>query len=120
MNVTGDVTVPAGQTLTIEPGTLVLLDGDPVGGTGSTEILVQGTIQSQGTEASPVTAITTEKLSGPSNTASSAVSIRMVFEKSNFGIRGTVVTLPTFPWLHKMAGTWPMFPPWLIHPESTP
>ncbi|MBN1854503.1 MAG: DNRLRE domain-containing protein, partial [Pirellulales bacterium] len=55
VHVIGDVTVPAGQTLTLEPGTLVILDGDPVGATGSTQIVVAGTLDSRGTADQPIT-----------------------------------------------------------------
>jgi hypothetical protein len=51
--VTNDVTVPAGHTLTIESNTLVLLNG-VASGTTAPDILVQGTIQSLGTESHPV------------------------------------------------------------------
>jgi hypothetical protein len=50
----GDCTIPAGVTLTLEPGTLVLLDGAASGSNG-TDIDVQGSLQSLGTAASPVT-----------------------------------------------------------------
>jgi len=54
IHVTGDVLVPAGHVLTIQPGALVLLDG--VGsGSGGMDIDVQGAIQSLGTATSPVT-----------------------------------------------------------------
>ncbi|MEE8452079.1 MAG: hypothetical protein V3R99_09200, partial [Thermoguttaceae bacterium] len=54
MHVTGDVLVPDGHTLTIQPGTLVLLDG-VVSGENGTDIDVEGRIESLGTFASPVT-----------------------------------------------------------------
>ena len=50
----GDFTIPAGSTLTLEPGTLVLIDGVPSGSDG-VDIDVQGSIQSLGTAAAPVT-----------------------------------------------------------------
>jgi hypothetical protein len=50
----GDLTIPAGVTLTLEPGTLVLIDG-VASGTNGTDIDVQGSLQSLGTAASPVT-----------------------------------------------------------------
>jgi hypothetical protein len=50
----GDFTIPTGSTLTLEPGTLVLIDGVPSGSEGI-DIDVQGSIQSLGTAASPVT-----------------------------------------------------------------
>jgi hypothetical protein len=50
----GDFTIPAGSTLTLEPGTLVLIDGVPSGSDGI-DIDVQGSIQSLGTATSPVT-----------------------------------------------------------------
>ena len=53
--VSDDVTVPAGHTLTIAPGTILLLRGDPVGATDSTKITVLGTLVSQGTRERPVT-----------------------------------------------------------------
>ena len=53
-HITGDFTIPAGVTLTLAPGTLVLLDG-VASGTNGTDIDVQGSIQSLGTAASPVT-----------------------------------------------------------------
>ena len=50
----GDFTIPTGSTLTLEPGTLVLIDGVS-SGTDGTDIDVQGSIQSLGTATSPVT-----------------------------------------------------------------
>ncbi|MEA3367253.1 MAG: hypothetical protein U9R68_03955, partial [Planctomycetota bacterium] len=50
----GDYTIPDGVTLTLDPGTLVLVDG-VASGTGGTDIDVAGAIQSLGTAASPVT-----------------------------------------------------------------
>jgi hypothetical protein len=50
----GDFTIPAGVTLTLEPGTLVLIDGVASGAEG-TDIDVQGSIQALGTAGSPVT-----------------------------------------------------------------
>jgi hypothetical protein len=56
IHVTGDVTVPVGHTLTIQPGTLVLVDGDPTPeGEAGRDIIVQGTLNSLGTAARPVT-----------------------------------------------------------------
>jgi hypothetical protein len=54
INVTADVTVPVGHTLTIQSNTLVLMNGVP-SGTAGTRLLVNGTINSLGTEAHPVT-----------------------------------------------------------------
>jgi hypothetical protein len=53
IRVTGTVTVPAGHTLTIDPGTLVLINGVASGMTGI-NIVVNGAIRSLGTEAQPV------------------------------------------------------------------
>jgi len=53
VHMTGDVTVPAGSTLSIEPGTLVMLDGVDSGTLG-TDLVVEGAIQSLGTGAEPV------------------------------------------------------------------
>jgi hypothetical protein len=50
----GDFAIPAGVTLTLDPGTLVLIDGVPSGDNG-TDIDVAGSIQSLGTVTSPVT-----------------------------------------------------------------
>jgi len=50
----GDFTIPAGVTLTLKPGTLVLIDG-VASGTDGTDIDVQGSLQSLGTAASPIT-----------------------------------------------------------------
>ena len=50
----GDLTIPAGVTLTLSPGTLVLIDG-AASGTDGTDIDVQGAIESLGVAASPVT-----------------------------------------------------------------
>lgn len=54
IHVTGDVIVPAGHVLTIQPGTLVLLNG-VASGDGGTDIQVNGTIRSLGTSDDPVT-----------------------------------------------------------------
>jgi hypothetical protein len=50
----GDFTIPAGATLALEPGALVLIDAVP-SGTDGIDIDVQGSLQSLGTAASPVT-----------------------------------------------------------------
>ncbi|MGA2034688.1 MAG: PA14 domain-containing protein, partial [Thermoguttaceae bacterium] len=55
IHVTADVTVPSGSTLTINPDTLVLLDGVARGGTTGADIQVLGSLQSLGTAAQPVT-----------------------------------------------------------------
>lgn len=56
VRVTGDVTVPAGATLNVQPGTLVLFSGDatPLSTTG-TDLIVQGTLNAIGSAASPIT-----------------------------------------------------------------
>jgi hypothetical protein len=54
VRVTNDVTVPVGHTLTIQSNTLVIIDG-VASGTTANDILVSGTILSQGTEQHPVT-----------------------------------------------------------------
>ena len=53
----GDVTVAAGVTLTIEPGVIVM-------GSSGTEIRVQGVLQALGTESQPIT-FTSAADSGP-------------------------------------------------------
>jgi len=54
VHVTGDVLVPAGTTLTVQAGALVLLDGERSGSKGA-DIDVQGAIRALGTALSPVT-----------------------------------------------------------------
>ncbi|HUT12474.1 MAG TPA: lamin tail domain-containing protein [Thermoguttaceae bacterium] len=54
IHVTGDVLVPAGHTLLIQPGTLIRVDG-VASGSGGMDIDVVGEIQSLGTEDSPIT-----------------------------------------------------------------
>ncbi|HYW78608.1 MAG TPA: hypothetical protein VE890_03490, partial [Thermoguttaceae bacterium] len=54
VHVTGDLLVPAGHTLSIQPGTLVLIDGTDPSPSGI-DIDVEGTIRSLGTALSPVT-----------------------------------------------------------------
>ena len=54
IHVTGDVTVPVGATLTIQAGTLVLIDG-VTSGTAGFDIDVLGSVQSLGTVFAPVT-----------------------------------------------------------------
>jgi hypothetical protein len=54
VNVTNDVTVPSGHTLTIESNTLVLING-VAGGAVAPDLIVNGSVQSLGTEAHPVT-----------------------------------------------------------------
>lgn len=54
VNVTSPVTVPAGHTLTLQPNTLVLING-VASGTAGINLIVNGTIQSLGTELNPVT-----------------------------------------------------------------
>ena len=62
IHVTNDLTVPANHTLTIQPGTLVIIDGTPPlpPGTSATaedgkDIIVRGTLNSLGTAQQPVT-----------------------------------------------------------------
>lgn len=63
VHVTGDVTVPVGTTLTVQPGTLVLIDGNPtLLSTDGKRIIVQGKINSLGTAAQPVTFTATDPL----------------------------------------------------------
>ena len=50
----GDFAIPASVVLTLNPGTLVLVDGVP-SGTNGTDIDVAGAIQSRGTPTAPVT-----------------------------------------------------------------
>lgn len=65
IRVTGDVTVPAGHTLTIQPGTLVLVDGTATPlSTSGFDIIVAGRVNSLGSAASPVT-ITATNPSAP-------------------------------------------------------
>lgn len=59
VNLTGNVTVPAGHTLTIQPGTLVLVNG-VASGTAGVSITVNGSVQSLGTEAAPVSITTAD------------------------------------------------------------
>jgi hypothetical protein len=54
VHVTGALTVPAGKTLHVQPGTLVLIDGVATDAAGLS-ISVAGTIDSAGTEDEPVT-----------------------------------------------------------------
>ncbi|MCH2061284.1 MAG: lamin tail domain-containing protein [Verrucomicrobiales bacterium] len=56
LRLTGDVTVPKGHVLTIEPGTMIMLDGtvEPGSSTGI-DLNVEGAINSLGTNSQPVT-----------------------------------------------------------------
>lgn len=54
IQITNDLTIPAGHTLTILSNTLVLVDG-VASGTVAPDIFVSGTLQSLGTEDQPVT-----------------------------------------------------------------
>jgi hypothetical protein len=56
VRITDDVTVPAGHTLNINPGTLILVVGTP-GAQSSTgkDLIVEGSVNSLGTEQQPVT-----------------------------------------------------------------
>src|ERR1051325_3208124 len=54
INVTANLTVPTGHTLTIQPNTLILING-VASGTAGASFTVNGRVLSQGTEAQPVT-----------------------------------------------------------------
>jgi len=57
IRVTGDVTIPSGATLTIQPGTHVLIDGDATAGSSAgSDLIIQngGTISAIGTLALPI------------------------------------------------------------------
>jgi len=56
----GDFKIPAGVVLTLDPGTLVIIDGVTSGSSGA-DINVSGSIQSLGTPESPVTFTAYEK-----------------------------------------------------------
>ena len=53
VNVTNDLTVPSGHTLTIQPNAIVLING-VASGTTAPDLLISGNIQSLGTEAEPI------------------------------------------------------------------
>lgn len=56
VHLTDDTTVPVGHILTIHPGTLILVDGDPTSeGTGGRDLIVQGHIEAAGTDTRPIT-----------------------------------------------------------------
>src|SRR5687767_9564910 len=61
VQITNDLTVPAGHTLTILSNTLVLVSG-VASGTVAPDLLVAGTIQSLGTEDYPVTITSSNSL----------------------------------------------------------
>ncbi|MFN0127608.1 MAG: lamin tail domain-containing protein [Verrucomicrobiales bacterium] len=55
VRVTGDVTVPPGRTLTVQPGTHVLLAGTTAAGdTNGSDLVVQGALRLDGTAAAPI------------------------------------------------------------------
>ena len=56
INVTGDITVPAGATLTVSPGTHILMAGTAFGGGGSggADLIVNGALSAAGTLAQPI------------------------------------------------------------------
>ncbi len=54
VRIKNDVTVPAGHELNIAPNSLLLMDGAPAGTAGAS-LIVEGSLQSLGTEAEPVT-----------------------------------------------------------------
>ena len=56
MRITDDVTIPAGHTLNIEPGTLILVAGTAgAQSSAGKDLIVEGTINSPGTELQPIT-----------------------------------------------------------------
>ena len=64
VHVNGNVTVPAGHVLTVQPGTLVLVDGDPTPQSQSGALItVNGTINSVGTPEHPITFTATDPMS---------------------------------------------------------
>jgi len=54
ISIQNDLAIPSGHTLTIQPGTLILVEGVS-SGTGGKDLIVQGTIESLGSETAPVT-----------------------------------------------------------------
>lgn len=53
IHLTGNVTVPAGETLNIEPGTIVMVDSGP-SGAGTAILVTGGTVHAVGTAAEPI------------------------------------------------------------------
>lgn len=94
--VLGDLTVPAGQTLTIEPGaTVQFAVNDSIGSgndTGKAELRVAGTLRSLGTEQAPVTLESSG--SGPGqwygvhylSTATGGLMTYNVVSEANYGL----------------------------------
>jgi hypothetical protein len=62
VHITGDVTVPADHVLNVEPGTIVLIDGQPQAPQLQlgARIVVNGTLNSLGTEQQPITFTATD------------------------------------------------------------
>ena len=56
LRLTGDVTIPKGHVLTVQPGTIVMIDGTVEPGSSSgTDLIIEGSIESKGTNDQPVT-----------------------------------------------------------------
>ena len=61
LRLTGDVTVPKGHQLNVEPGTIVMLDGTTEArSTSGVDLIIEGTINCQGTNDQPITFTTSQ------------------------------------------------------------
>ncbi len=61
VRLTDDVTVPAGHTLNIDPGALILIDGTSTAQSeDGKDLIVQGVVNCSGTEAQPITITATD------------------------------------------------------------
>lgn len=65
--VTGDIVVPAGEELRIEPGVTLAFDGDGLSPETSPEILLLGNLVAVGTQAEPIVFTVVEERRDPSN-----------------------------------------------------
>lgn len=65
--VTDHIIVPEGQTLTIEPGTVLIFDGDLIGQQGAPEIAVFGQLIAEGTETNRIVMTVDDSRKGVEN-----------------------------------------------------
>ncbi len=65
--VTGDILIPAGSELVLEPGVILAFDGDGLSPETSPEIQLLGNLIARGTEADPVMFTVVEEKRDPSN-----------------------------------------------------
>jgi len=110
VNITGDVIVPSGITLTIQPGTTVrfaALSHDRHGGsdTSRCELIINGSLNAVGTPQSPITFTSSSASPMPNHWAGIRANVAGAWQTPVFTLQYAIVEYSTSGIVHSMSGT---------------